>query len=481
MRLNRIINISALCLLTAGAVSCNRYLDTEPLTDKVVSSDAPLKDAKDAEDAMTTMYSQFGNEYWQLDNFFNGDGQTDVAYAGGDNVQNFQIDEYRILATNTNVSRDWNYLNGFIYNANIILNYVDGVTDSGLSTARKNEMKAEASIIRALDLFHMVQLWGDVPVVTKAVTSVGKGTFDDAYTQIYPKRQPVADVYNAIIADLEGAVANAPASSNKFRANKGAAYALLAKVYATKPNPDWAKVKQYCDLVASQGYSLVGTYDNLFDGKHEANSESIFEADGNGGNVWAWGTFMFQGTDWKKFNTPSNDLVKTFTDQGDTQRMASSVTFSSVNWADNYWPSSNFPFANKMRQTDGQQNFYVVRYADILLLKAEALARTGDLAGSAALVNQVRARVGLGAVAFTSADDAINKILLERKMELAFEGQRWFDLKRTGKAVAVLSQQKDGKGTVLPSAANINEAKLLWPIPQNQLDKNQNLTQNPGY
>ncbi|OWK72974.1 RagB/SusD family nutrient uptake outer membrane protein [Flavobacteriaceae bacterium JJC] len=459
--------------------SCSRYLDTEPITDQVVEESAPIKDAADAEDKMTSIYSEFGGEFWQLDQFMNGDSQTDIAYAGADNVQNFQQDEYRILATNGNVNRDWNYLYNFIFKCNLVLNNIDNV--AGLNTARKAEMKAEASILRSLAYFHAVQLWGDVPLVTKAITSVNSSNFDEVYAQTFPTRKPVTEVYAMIISDLEGALASAPANSEKYRANKGAAYGLLAKVYATKPSPDWAKVKQYCDLVS--GYSLLPIYDNLFDGTHEGNAESIWEANGNGGNIWAWGTFMFAGTDWKKFNTPSNDLVKTFSDEGDTQRLNASVLFSptTVSWSDSFWPSNHFPFANKMRLTDGNQNFYILRYADILLLKAEANVQSGDLSGAATLVNQVRTRVGLSPISIASADDGISKILKERKMELAFEGHRWFDLKRTGKAIAVLSQQKDANGVVLPYAANLTQNRLLWPIPQPQMDKNANLVQNPGY
>ncbi|TXF79292.1 RagB/SusD family nutrient uptake outer membrane protein [Chryseobacterium sp.] len=472
-------SVLALGISAVSLNSCSGYLDTEPITDQIVVETAPIRDAADAEEKMTSIYSEFGGEYWQLDQFMNGDSQTDVAYAGADNVQNFQQDEYRILSTNSNVNRDWNYLYVFIFKCNIILNNIDSVAD--VSPARKTEMKAEASILRALAYFHAVQLWGDVPLVTKAVTSVNAANFDEVYAQTFPTRKPVTEAYTMIISDLEGAIAAAPANSQKYRANKGAAYALLAKVNATKPSPDWAKVKQYCDLVT--GYSLLPVYDQLFDGNHEANAESIWEADGNSGNIWAWGSSMFYGTDWKKFNTPSNDLVKTFTDAADTQRLNASVWFSSttVSWSDSFWPSNHFPFAYKMRKTDGTQNFYLLRYADILLLKAEANVRTGDLNGAESLVNQVRARVSLSPITIASADDGINKILSERKMELAFEGHRWFDLKRTGKAIAILSQQKNGNGVVLPYASSLNQNRLLWPIPQAQMDKNANLVQNPGY
>ena len=135
----------------------------------------------------------------------------------------------------------------------------------------------------------------------------------------------------------------------------------------------------------------------------------------------------------------------------------------------------------KMRKTDGTQNFYILRYADIILLQAEAAVRTGDFTGAAGYINQVRTRVGLSPVSISSETDGIGKVLKERKLELAFEGVRWFDLKRTGTAISILSQQKDGNGNILPYAGNLNPNRLLWPIPQGQRDNNQNLTQNPGY
>ena len=103
--------------LALGTTSCSDYLDTEPITDQAVPlSDTPYTTAVQAENLMNTIYNGLGNEYWQLDYFFNGDAQSDVAYMGGDNPQNQQQAEYRIQATNSNVSRDWNYLYGLINN-----------------------------------------------------------------------------------------------------------------------------------------------------------------------------------------------------------------------------------------------------------------------------------------------------------------------------------------------------------------------------
>lgn len=479
---NTIEKITFMMGTVAVLSSCSDYLDTKPITETTVESTGKvIANAAQAESRMTAVYASFGGEYWQLDYFFNGDAQTDDSYSGSDNTQNFQQDEYRILSTNTNVNRDWGYIYDNINKCNFILNYINEATD--LSAARRDEMIGEASLIRALNLFHAVQLWGDVPIATKAVVNVNQDNFNEVYPQLYPTRKPKEEVYAAIIADCETAIQKAPATTYKFKANKGAANALLAKVYATKVNPDWAKVKQYSDAVLAGGYKLLTNYEDLFDTVHEGNAESIWEANGEGWGspIGAWGTSMFYGTDWKKFMTPSNDLIQTFTAEGDGIRKKSSVIVKDVSWTDNYWSATGYPFAYKMRNTDGKQNFYILRLADIILLKAEALAQTGDIAGAMTQVNQVRTRVGLPNVTATDQKSALDLILKERKMELAFEGHRWFDLKRTGKAIEILSKQKDGKGVVLPYAANLNQDRLLWPIPQIKKDANPNLTQNPGY
>ena len=210
--------------------------------------------------------------------------------------------------------------------------------------------------------------------------------------------------------------------------------------------------------------------------------ESAFEINGNGSSIWWWGASMFIGNDWKKFNTPSNDLVRAYDAEGDLARKDATVKFDVVGWPDKYWPSTSYPFAWKQRFTNGQQNVYIFRYADMLLLKAEAKVRLGAFGEAETLINQVRTRAGLGNVAaITSENDGIMKVLNERKLELAFEGQRWFDLKRTGKALEIIKARKDQNGNPLGYAANITQEKLLWPIPQAQRDNNPNLTQNPGY
>lgn len=483
INLKIIFSFSCIILLA----SCSNILDTEPITDRTYEqSGVPLPNAAAAEEAMKSCNGSFGIEYWQFDYFFLGDAGSDVAYAGGDGEAFFQIDEYRIIATDYVVARDWNWLNDFVKRCNLVLNYVNDVPD--LPQARKDEMIGEASLIRALTRFQAVQTWGDFPLVTEYVYTINNENFSTVYPSLYPTRKPIEEVYAAIIADCEVALAKAPDASFKYRANKNAANALLAKVYATKPNPDWSKVIQYSNAVIAGGYTLMTTYDHLFDGNHEGNVEAIWEinGEGQGSNINAWCTNVFLGQNWKKFNTPSHTLNNAFLANNDTKRRLATIKRFPTTFADPYWTSYiQFPYPWKMRKTDGTQNFYIFRLADIILLKAEALAHTGDLTGAMTLVNQIRSRVTLPNVSpATSENDAINKILNERFLELAHEGHRWFDLKREGKSIEVLSQQTYTSGGIevpLPYAATIDSKDLLWPIPQGVLDVNPNLTQNPGY
>ena len=470
-------------LMLIFLTSCSDYLDTEPITEEATSLNGGIviKNAVDAEKRMNAVYGTFGSGYWQLDYFLIGDGQSDNAYIGADNPAIFQYEAYQMLSTNSQMKGDWNDLYNNINTCNIVINYVDQATD--LNATRKNEMIGEASLIRALNHFQAVQLWGDCPIAKEAIFSISSANFDEAFNALFPARKPIVEVYAQIIADCQVAIQKAPDASNKFKANKMAANALLAKVYATMPNPDWTKVNQYCDIVIGGGYTLLPTFDHLFDNAHEGNSESIWEinGDGWGSPIGAWNTFMFLGTDWKKFNAPSHTLVKAYANNNDKQRVASTITRANVGWADTYWSSTNYPFCYKMRDTNGNQNFYIARLADILLLKAAALANKGDITGAMSQVNIIRTRAGIASISASNQSDAFNKILEERLMELAFEGDRWFDLKRMGKAIEFLSKQKDGNGNLLPYASNINQNRLLWPIPQDKLDANALLTQNPGY
>lgn len=478
---------AATALLSFNA--CDKFLELEPESQSIAVTNTNadsifFKSASEVEAALAGAYADFKNEYYQLDYFVNGDAQADDAYAGGDNPANFQIDDYKLDATNSNVSRDWRYLYSTIGKCNAVINNVGAVTDPALSAGRKEEILGEAAFIRAFMYFQAVQLWGDVPLQLKEVKTISAANLADIYPQIFPARATQAEVYAQIIADLETALPRVRTTApHKGYATKGAVNAVLAKVYATQEPHDWAKVKQYCDAVTGGGYSLLADYDQLWNNANENSAESIFEINYNGGSSDGnWGTKIFRGLDWKKFNLPANDLVAAFDAEGDMKRKNASIVFLDVSgkWSDPHWPQTHYPFINKWHnfQEGSNQNYIFIRLADILLLKAEALNELGDQPGAMALVNQIRARVNLPASTASAPADVRLAIAKERRLELAFEGHRWYDLKRTGRAIEVMNNVDDGSGN---KPYSLTQNRLVWPIPQAELDKNAKLTQNPGY
>lgn len=472
-----------------GLVSCSDFLELEPESQSIAVSNTDtdsvyFHSANEVEAALAAAYGDFKNEYYQLDYFVNGDAQSDDAYAGGDNPANFQLDDYNIDATNSNVSRDWRYLYSTIGKTNTIINNLEGDIP-GLTAERKKQIIGEASFIRAFMYFQAVQLWGDVPLQLTEVKSISAAELESIYAIIFPARTAQADVYNQIIADLETALANVQTTAaHKGIVTKGAVNAVLAKVYATRAPADWNKVLSYCNDVIAGGYSLLPNYDDLWNNSAENTAEAIFEINYNGGaSDGNWGVKIFRGLDWKKFNLPSNDLVKAFDKEGDLIRKNASITFQDVSgkWSDSHWPQTQYPFINKYRKFDegSNQNYIFLRLADILLLKAEALNENGDLAGAMQLVNQIRKRAKLADATAAGKEEARAAIAKERRLELAFEGHRWYDLKRTGKAIEVMNNAVGPNGEKL--GYNLTQERLLWPIPQSELDKNTKLSQNPGY
>ena len=467
--------------LGIALTSCDSFLDKEPLSQIIDESadTASVYTGADAETGIAAVYSGMKtsqSELFFLDHYVNGDAQSDNSYAGADNPDNFQIDDYKISSTNRNISRDWKYFYGLIGTCNGVIERTPKAV--GLDAGRRDEIIGEASFMRGFLYFGMVQLWGGVPIVTKPVPEITSDNFAEVYSILYPDSKTQDEVYTQIINDLTTAVNQAPTAygPTKMRGTKAAAHAILAKVYATRQPADWNKVNEHADAVIASGFSLLPSYEQLWDGMHENSAESIFELDCIGGATGSnWGSSMFVGKDWKKFNTPTHDLVDLFDAEQDMVRKNSSILFQKItSWTDVNWDISNYPFCYKMRNTNGTQNQILLRLADILLLKAEALTELGQLdavSGAQYYVNLVRSRAKLAPTTATTADALRTAIAKERRLELAFEGHRWYDLKRTGKAIE----------TMTALGYTINENKLLFPIPQGERDKNINLKQNPGY
>ena len=251
----------------------------------------------------------------------------------------------------------------------------------------------------------------------------------------------------------------------------------------------WDKVQYHASLVTKDTrYGLIDEFDELFapreDGSalmHENGKESLFEIPYvSWETLGNWAYQMFFGTDWKKFNTPSTDLVRAFNQAGDTKRLNASIRYEDVSayWTDPYWPTSRYPFCWKIRLNE-KGNITLLRLAAVILLHAEAENELDNLDESKRLLKRVRDRAGLGEVKADNKEQMREAIALERRLELCFEGYRWFDLKRTGKAIQTMNRCSDHQNTYAKSS--LTEEKLLWPIPQSERDNNDQLTQNPGY
>lgn len=481
------------CILLAIAAiaifaisSCSKLLDKMPVTQVVTKTDTTSITAADAENLIAGCYDAesgyaYGLEFNVLDRITNGDVRSDNCYAGGDNPDNISIDLFTDNALNGNIARDWSDAYGIIGVLNIAIAQVENCTDPALSQTRKNQILGEARFMRAFTYFDLVRLYGRVPIMIKPVNQTNS---ESLIKSTLVPQSSVDSVYQAILNDLWFArqnVQNDNVPPNKMIVTKGAVNSILAKVYATMSPQNWDSVAYYCDQVIPD-YALVSNYNYLWDNQHKNNSEAIWEFNYVGYSVVGnWIPSQFIGAGWKKFETPTNDLVNDFEAEHDIVRMNASISFVNYGWADPYWKDvNNYPIVSKYNDpNNGTNDFYQIRLADILLLRAKAYNELGDINNAAKLVDEVRARVKLPPTTANTKDAMAAAILNERRLELAFEGQRWFDLLRTGNAVSVMNAGKDGNGNNLNY--NVQPYMLVYPIPQTQLDLNPLLTQNAGY
>ncbi|MDO9152658.1 MAG: RagB/SusD family nutrient uptake outer membrane protein [Paludibacter sp.] len=445
------------------------------------------------------MYNQLATnklEAWVLDYLIYSDTHADNSYRGATDLELTQLEQQRQDGNNKNINRDWNSYFGIVSAANSVIVNIDSVPDLALTAAERKQWKAEALILRSMIYFDMVRLWGEVPLILTEPPAITAANIEVVYPLYYPKRNSIAEVYAQIIKDLNTVLeaGGAPVidNTNKFKFSKTVANALLAKIYAEKPVRDYAKVVQYSDEVAKD-VTLVAAYGDLFnmnsnntDVKNRNTSESIFEITFSGGGNWiTWmcGIDLASANskyDWAKWFTPSRDLSAAFAAAGDTERKVQTIVNADVVWS-NHYPSKGYPFMYKYRSKF--HSVIKIRLADLLLLKAEALVEQGNLTDAATIVNVIRKRAKLTDLAATTVASKIlmqDAVLNERRLELAFEGQRWFDLVRTGKVFSVMNTLNKRDVGRLPMKV-ITEEKTLMPVPQAQIDKNPSMIQNPGY
>lgn len=463
------------------------------------------KNRADAESALQAIYNSLRNNqnFLQLDYLLIGDVHSDNAYAGTTGSEVVDPATNDLNGTTLCVNRDWDALMQMAADCTKFIVGVGRVGDQSLAEAEVNTMRAQAEIVRAFLWFRMVRMWGNIPVITTIPKDITSENIAESYESYFPAQNTEAEAYDYILRDLNDAVQYAPdGNGDKTRLSKDVARALLAKVYAEKPVRDYTKVVEYVNELTAAGYDLVDDYADLFavdgpvkDGFYatpvaQNTKESILEVHypvGSGNwAAWMYGRPLEDwdySFTWAKWITPSRDLISAFDRLGDTKRKDQTIVWYECGWS-NYYPSDNYAFMYKCRS--GYSNVYFLRYDDLLLLKAEALilGPNPDLGAAADIIDKVRARAGVKKLTASERGDKDTLFKLyvnERRLELACEGERWYDLVRLDILEETMEAAQRNDPGRLPIAVPYTRNSYLLPIPQNVLDTNPNVEQNPGY
>ena len=428
-------------------------------------------------------------------------------------VQRENISDWVDDATNAYTNAVYFHCYNGISRSNIVIGRLPGAT---MSDAARNDIDGQAKFLRAWNYFKLVRLFGEVPLYLKEVTKA-----DDAFLP----RSTVDQVYARIVADAQDAVKEL-APPAKFpqsgQATKGSATMLLAEVYMTQKK--YAEAEALLITLPAMGYGLNANYADAFSTTNKNSIESLFEiqylegtAAGSQPSNFIYQflprtstTVLVTGTATNTsaiggWNTPTQDLIDSY-EPGDTRLDAS------IGVAEGVYNSSDLlvisadksivgytaapgkvgvPYPKKylhlphVAPNNTNDNWPVYRYADALLLLADAQNEQGKAGPALTNLNLVRARAGLPAATETNQTALRAIILHERRVELAFENHRWNDLVRTGNAIAVMTAYGNKAKIIysnLPTDAfNIASYRLLFPIPQSERGINPDLTQNPGY
>lgn len=371
----------------------------------------------------------------RADNTANGGGATGLAETLED------IDTFGEIPTASELNDSWIASYDGIARVNTIISRIDDVTFT--SDDVKNRIKGEAHFIRSMLYYHLAVIFGNVPLVTAEVTA----------PQNMNLNQVSADqVFAQIATDLTAAEGLLPTTG---RVSSGAAAALLGRVYL-QAGDNASAVAPLKRIVASNVYSLEANYADIWGPANEGSSEILFQVEFVSGNVG-------EGSSYTDMFTASGvaggvgggvapqTVTQDFIDSYEAGDLRQGATLSESATVEKFEDNPTSPF-------DSDVNWVEIRYAEVLLNLAEAV---GEGVEGYGYINQVRTRAGLAAIDGTTPGSYNDKLLHERRIELAFENKRWPDLLRHGKAKSVMASHLSiGEGSVT----------LLFPIPQSQID-----------
>lgn len=426
-----------------------------------------------AELAVNGVYnSLYGNSLWVF-----GDIASDDSVKGGssgDQADIDYIDDFSADSENGYIVTFWQDTYETISRANNVIYNISNM--SGVDDEKAAELFGETYFLRAYSYFNLVNIFGQVPLKLRPQTNS---------EAIYVGLSSTADIYRQIDEDLKYAGENLPAQQTAAvgRATKGAAYSLLAKSKLFQE--DWKACSDYCDSVIKLGiYGLVDDYSSLFAAGGENTKESIFAIRyGNttdaslGNNLNVWFSPSYEGGYY--FNAPTDAYVACFSEKteggDDDPRLDASIGRDGKPWFNDTtfsasWSSTGYlvkkyneDMSEEYAKSQSAVPQHRIRYADVLLMKAEALNESGNAAEALTYVNQVRSRAGLAAATATDKASLRTLIRNERRKELGFEFHRFFDIMRYGQSYAE---------SVLGSTFKWTSPRFYFPIPQTELDAN---------
>lgn len=467
------LSLITILALALGLLSCD-VLDVEP--EQSISSEVVFESVENARGAVTGMYQavRFSSGYGGF-SMMASEFTTDNTDFQGSFTTWQEVAQYAVPTNNGTITGQWQDLYDGINRANNVLANVSDVPD--IPQELEEQWTGEAYFVRAILHFQLVRYFAQPYGFTSDnshpgvpyMTEPGEGAGD----QNLVPRNSVAEVYDNIISDLQQAEALVPETFTSDEGTRGrgslnAVRGFLAKVYLNMS--DWQNVDDYTNMIINSGNYSLSSITGIFGTGNS--SEDVFAvqmtADTNPGVNAAMAALHTPAPIGRGDINPTQDLLDSFED-GDLRREELIYEESGQLWTAKYSSSNN------------DDNVRVIRYADVLLSRAEALQ---EMSGSAVdqealdLVNQIRNRAGLADLEegehFSNGEELLDWILHERRLELAFEGHRKWDLLRRGEDVMNLRSTSN-----VP--VSFGADNVIFPIPQREIDVNEQLEQNPGY
>lgn len=444
------------CLGMVALGSCS-FLEKEPISS--FSAQGFYQTTSDAQAGVYGIYNAMQSTF-RINFAYWGEGRAD-AVETNHSGDPFALRQNTLTPIIT--SSNWNNLYTVISRANYAIKYVPEVFDDETSTLR-NQLIGQSRALRAIAYFYLVRVWGDVPFTLEPFESVQQDLFLDKTDQAIILDQIVDDLLYA----SEFCSPSYGGERDRVLITRGGADGILAQVYMWR--------KQYEEAITTAErvidnplYSLVSisNWNNMFSAG--LSSESIFEVGYNEVQTNSMRVLYALGNDANYF--PSQRFMDSFED-GDLRRPK--IWDNTQVQPRKIWKFFGEGF-NDESADPSQNNVILVRLADVLLLKAEAHARSGQNQEALTLLNSIRNRAGLIALTEATATqeygDVTAAIMHERSIELCYEGHRWFDLVRTDKAIEVMQ----------PINGLSDPRNILWPIHEDAVNRNPNLEQNEFY